>query len=242
MDLQSARDGEHGQERRADGDAFAVTENEPRECVEYSVGQNARELDMRSRPSQLLFVFVALLFACGRPEPLTAEKAQAIINESSYKREPIYAEVPQKVWWSPRAPKDDYDEKALRTLRNLEREGLVTITATESPDSATYIAKVTKKGFPILGTAPSYRGPVYRAQIAEKHYDGIRNFVRHPTQPTVGHAELVWHYANPTPYYAMFETKIDKPLQKPFASHVSFWYGKHEWRFEVNVKKTQPAA
>jgi hypothetical protein len=195
---------------------------------------------MRSRLSQQLFVFCVLLSACGKPEALTAEKAQQIISESSYKQEPVYAEVPQKVWWTPKAPKDDYDEKALRTLRNLEREGLITITATESPDSATYIAKVTKKGFPILGTAPSYRGPVYRALIAVKRYDGIRNFVRHPTDPNVGHAELIWHYDNPTPYYTLFETKIDKPLNKPFASHVSFWYEKHRYRFDVNVRKTQP--
>ena len=181
-----------------------------------------------------------LLLACGKPEALTEEKARAIIAESSYKQEPVYAEVPQKVWWTPKAPKDDYDEKALRTLRNLEREGLITITATETLDSATYIAKVTKKGFPILGTAPSYRGPVYRTLIAVKRYDGIRNFVRHPTDPNVGHAELIWHYESPTPYYAIFETKIDKPINKPFASHVSFWYEKHRYRFDVNVKKTQP--
>jgi hypothetical protein len=195
---------------------------------------------MRRRTSQLLSALWLLTLACGRPEALTAEKAQEIIGDASYKREPVYAEVPQKVWWTPQSPKDDYDGKALRTLRNLERVGLVTVTANETADTATYIAKVTKKGFPILGTAPSYRGPVYRAQIADKRYDGIRNFVRHPTQPTVGHAELIWHYENPTPYYALFETKIDKPLHKPFASHVSFWYEKHQWRFEVNVKKTLP--
>lgn len=198
--------------------------------------------DMRTLPGQLLASFCLLLVACGKPEPLTAEKAQEIIRESSYRHEPIYAEVPQKVWWTPKAPKDAYDEKALRTLRNLERAGLITITATETPDSATYVAKVTKTGFPILGTAPSYRGPVYRAQIAEKKYDGIRNFVRHPTEPTVGHAELIWHYDNPTQWYPLFETKIDKPLHKPFASHVSFWWEKHRYRFEVNVRKTTPDA
>ena len=176
--------------------------------------------------------------SCQKPDALTEEKAKQIIGAWSFKREPVYAEVPQKVWWTPKAPKDEYDEKALRTLRNLERAGLVTVKAEESADSATYIAKVTQKGFPILGTAPSYRGPVYRAKICEKRYDGLRNFVRHPSQPTVGHAELVWHYENPTQYYELFETKIDKPLQKPFASHVSFWYEKHQWRFDVNVRKT----
>ncbi len=182
----------------------------------------------------------ALLVACDRAQPLTAEKAQEIISNYAFKKEPVYAEVPQKVWWTPQAPKDAYDELALRTLRNLERAGLVKVTESDvTADSATYVAKVTQKGFPLLGTAPSYRGPVYRARIAEKRYDGLRNFVRHPTQPTVGHAELVWHYENPTPLYPLFETKIDKPLKTPYLSNVSFWYAKHQWRFEINVKKTK---
>src|SRR6185369_11204515 len=109
--------------------------------------------DMRIQLRQLPFALCILLVACGKPEPLTAEKAQQIIRESSYRSEPIYAEVPQKVWWTPKAPKDEYDEKALRTLRNLERAGLVTVTGSETADSGTYIARVTKKGFPILGTA-----------------------------------------------------------------------------------------
>ncbi len=179
----------------------------------------------------------ALLLACSKPEPLTAEKAEQIIGDWSFKREPVYAEVPQKVWWNAKAPKDDYDEKALRTLRNLEQAGLITVTASESPQAATYVAKVTKKGFPILGTAPSYRGPVYRAKICEKRYDGLRNFVQHPNEPTVGHAELFWHYEKPTPLYPLFETKIDKPIGKPFASHVSFWHEKHDWKFSVMVRK-----
>jgi len=175
--------------------------------------------------------------ACGKPEPLTAQKAQQIVSSWAFKREPVYAEVPQKVWWTPKSPKDDYDELAVRTLRNLERVGLVTVTEELTADSATYVAKVTRKGFPILGTAPSYRGPVYRAKICEKVYDGLRNFVRHPREETVGHGELVWHYANPTPLYPLFETKINKPLDKPFASHVSFWYDDRQWKFAVNVRK-----
>jgi hypothetical protein len=175
---------------------------------------------MLRRTSQGLLLLSVLALACGDPGPLTEEKAKQVVSAWLFKREPVYAEVPQKVWWTPKSPKDDYDEKALRTLRNLERAGLVTVTAQENGDSATYIAKTTKKGFPILGTAPSYRGPVYRAQIAEKRYDGLRNFVRHPTEKTVGHAELVWHYGNPTWLYPLFETKINKPLDKPFVSSV----------------------
>lgn len=180
-----------------------------------------------------------LLIACAKPDALTAEKAKEIIGANSFKKEPVYAEVPQKVWWTPQAPKDDYDEKAVRTLGNLERAGLITVTEFHVGDSATYIAKVTKKGFPILGTAPSFRGPVYRGLICEKRYDGIRNFVRHPTEPTVGHAELLWHYDNPTALYPLFETKIDKPLKTPFASHVSFHWEKGAWRFSLMVKKTE---
>jgi hypothetical protein len=182
----------------------------------------------------------ALLAACEKAEPLTSEKAQKIIGAVAFKQEPVYAEVPQKVWWTPKAPKDDYDEKALRTLRNLQRAGLITVTESGvDTDSPTYLARVTQKGFPVLGTAPSMRGPVYRAKICEKRYDGIRNFVRHPNQETVGHAELVWHYDTPTPLYPLFETKINKPLNRPFVSHVSFWHEDHQWKFNVNVKKAE---
>jgi hypothetical protein len=193
---------------------------------------------MLIKPSRLvLLLSVFAVLACSKPEPLTEEKAKQIVAGWMFKREPVYAEVPQRVWWTPQSPKDDYDEKAVRTLRNLERAGLVTVTEKVTGDSAEYIAKVTKKGFPILGTAPSHRGPVYRATICEKVYDGLRDFVRHPHQETVGHAELVWHYDNPRPLYPLFETKINKPLKTPFVSNVSFWYDKHQWKFEVNVRK-----
>jgi len=151
----------------------------------------------------------------------------------------VYADVPQRVWWSPASPKDDYDEKALRTLDNLARAGLVTLEHRQDGVISSVVAHVTKKGFPILGTAPSYRGPVYRAQIAEKVYDGIRHFERHPTEPTTGHAELVWHYTNPTWLYPLFETKMNKPLNKPFASHISFYWKDHQWKFDVTVRKAE---
>ncbi|HVR41203.1 MAG TPA: hypothetical protein VMU84_19070, partial [Thermoanaerobaculia bacterium] len=97
----------------------------------------------------------------------------------------------------------------------------------------------TQKGFRVLGTAPSLRGPVYRGTICEKRYDGLRNFERHPTEPTVGHAELVWHYDHPTWLYPLFETKINKPLNHPFASYVAFYFAKREWKFDITVKKTE---
>jgi hypothetical protein len=176
---------------------------------------------------------------CARPEPLTAEKAESIVRGYGLRPEPIYAEVPQRVWWNPKSPKDDYDELALRTLRNLEKAGLVTVTGSETADSGEYIAKVTNQGFRMLGTTPSARGPAFRGQIAFKVYDGVRNFERHPNEETTGHAELVWHYANPTALYSMFETKINKPLNTPFVSHVSFFYKDATWRLDVTVPKTE---
>ena len=180
-----------------------------------------------------------LAVACEKPQPLTAEKAQEIIGRYQFRAEPVYAEVPQKVWWNARFPKDDYDEKSLRTLHNLEQQGLVTVTALKVADAEGFLATITQKGFPILGTAPSFRGPVFRGRICDKVYDGLRNFQRHPTEQTTGHAELIWHYTNPTPLYPMFETKINKPLDKPFASLVAFYFKNHEWHFDVTVRKTE---
>lgn len=185
-------------------------------------------------------VIVVLLASCAKPEPLTPEIAESLVMSQIFETEPVYAEVPQRVTYGPRSPKDDYDELAVRTLRNLEKAGLVTVTEAKEPDGTeTYQAKVTQKGFPILGTMPSARGPVYRARIAVKKIDGVQNFVRHPSEPTVGSAEVVWHYESPTEYYEMFETKIDKPLNKPFVSLASF-YWEHGWKFDLTVMKTQP--
>jgi hypothetical protein len=201
---------------------------------------------MREKTSQgihlLLAAAIVLLGGCDRREALTPEKAKEIVSRYQFSAEPIYAEVPQRVWWSDASPRDEYDGKALETLRNLERAGLLTVTESHGPNGIQeYRGKVTAKGFPLLGTAPSMRGPVFRAKIAEKRYDGLRNFERHPNDPTIGHGELVWHYGNPTPMYDLFTTKIDKPLNTPFASLVSFFYKDHEWHFDINVKKTRAA-
>jgi len=192
---------------------------------------------MRLKASQA-FALV-LLIACQRREPLTAAKAEAILHDYMQVRTPVYAEVPQKVWWNARFPRDDFDDKSLRTLDNLARAGYVTVTKSESNGTTAYLAKVTAAGFPILGTAPSLRGPTFRGMICYKKYDGIRDFQRHPTEPTVGRAELVWRYTDPTPLYPMFETKMNKPLNTPFATLVSFFYKDHEWKFDVTVQKTE---
>ena len=200
---------------------------------------NRLGMPMRRTISCLAILLLALA-GCARKEPLTAQKAESILRRSGLRPEPIYAEVPQRVWWGSKAPKDDYDGKAVQTLRNLEREGLVTVAESQRPDgSAEYIAKVTQKGFRVLGTAPSNRGPAFRGMICYKVYDSVRNFQRHPTEPTTGHAELVWHYDNPTWLYPLFETKINKPLNQPFASHVSFYFKDHAWRFDVTVPKIE---
>jgi hypothetical protein len=186
----------------------------------------------------LLLPSALCLLSCQAKEPLTAAKAQQIIASYQFAKEPVYAEVPQRVWWSAKSPKDEYDELALRTLRNLERAGYVTVAESHDGDTTSYTGHVTQKGFPIIGTAPSARGPCFRATICFKHYDGLRNFERHPTEPTVGHGDLVWHYTDPTPMYGLFETKINKPLNKPFASYVSFYYQDFQWKFDVTVRKT----
>jgi hypothetical protein len=197
---------------------------------------------MRIRSSQALhaFAIVILAFSCARREPLTAAKAQQIISRYQFTKEPVYAEVPQRVWWNDGNPKDEYDGKAVQTLRKLQRAGLITVEESHSPDGTTsYTGRVTPKGFRIIGTAPSLRGPCFRATICYKRYDGLRNFVRHPTDATKGHAELIWHYEQPTPMFPLFETKINKPLNRPFASYIAFFYKDYEWRFDVTVKKTE---
>ncbi len=197
---------------------------------------------MRRQTSQAnlaIFVVALLAFGCPKPEPLTAQKAELIVRDYEFANEPIYAEVPQRVWWSPKSPQDAYDIKALETLRNLERAGYLMVAESHTDgDVTSYVGKVTPAGFRLLGTAPSMRGPCFRATICFKKYDGIRDFERHPTEPTVGHAKLVWHYERPTPMYELFTTKIDKPLNSPFASNVSFYWKDHAWHFDVMVKKS----
>jgi len=193
-----------------------------------------------SAASFCILHFTFCILACARKEPLTAEKARTIIGQYQTVVEPVYAEVPQRVWWSPTAPMDDYDQKALRTLQNLERAGYLKIEERHDGVITSFIGRATPKGFPILGTAPSLRGPCFRATICEKRYDGLQDFVRHPNDPYTGSAQLIWHYTNPTSLYPLFETKINKPLNRPFASHVAFYYKDYQWRFDVTVRKTDP--
>ena len=192
----------------------------------------------------LLLVLTASV-GCQKPPELNAEIAAEVLKESAFEVEPVYAEVPRVVSWSAKSPKDDYDELAVRTLRNLERAGLVTLQERESSSDYRLEAAVTPAGFPILGTVPSARGQALRARIAIKKVDGVQNFLRHPTEPTVGRAEIRWHYEQPTEYYELFETRIDKPLGVPFATVVSMRWDDGAWRFsilapKVAVKESEP--
>lgn len=195
---------------------------------------------MRPMATRVFFIIAGalVLAACARPEPITAAKADEILKSYTFRREPVYAAVPQKVWWDATHPKDDFDEKSVKTLQNLKDAGYITVTETHDDHGSSYVAKVTEKGFTILGTSPSMRGPVYKGLICYKKYDGVRDFQRHPNEPTTGRAELVWHYDDPTELYPLFETKIDKPIKKPFASLVSFYYKDGAWKFSVTVRKT----
>src|SRR4051794_33794164 len=172
--------------------------------------------NMRGRTSQAAFVLLLLALSCQKAEPLTAAKAEQILRDVRFTAEPIYAEVPQKVWWNARFPKDEFDERSLHTFDNLQKAGLITVTGGPTPDGASYIAHTTSKGFPILGTDPSARGPVFRGLICYRVYDGLRNSHRPPPNPPTAHGELLGHYPRPTSLYPMFETKQNKPLNKPF--------------------------
>lgn len=188
----------------------------------------------------VLFV-VILAVSCSRDRTLTADRAKRIILGQAFETEPVYAEVPIRVTWSPAEPKDDFDELSLQTLTKLEKAGFVTVKRTSRPDgSGEWVAAVTKKGFNILGDVPSARGPALRGRIAEKHIDGVRNFVRHPDDPSIGSAELIWHYEKPTPLYGLFDTKIDKPIGTGFASVISIFFKDGTWQVRTLVAK-QPA-
>src|ERR1051325_10280561 len=124
---------------------------------------------MRTRWSQGLIALLLLALACDRAEPLTEAKAREGLERLTGQKVPGYAEVPPRGRWSAKGPKAAFDEKSLRTFDNLVRAGLITTKPFSTPDGKTgVVAEVTQKGFPILGTAPSARGPCFRATICFK--------------------------------------------------------------------------
>jgi len=62
------------------------------------------------------------LVACQPREPLTAAKADQILKGYQFHREPVYASVPQRVWWDAQHPKDQFDELSVRTA---EKSGFI---------------------------------------------------------------------------------------------------------------------
>src|SRR5881227_2234821 len=101
---------------------------------------------MRARSSQgFAWVCLLLTLACDRAEPLTEAKAREVLQRFTVAKVPVYAEVPQRVWWSARAPKDDFDEKSLRTFNNLRNAGLIATKPFSTPDGKTgFVAEVTR--------------------------------------------------------------------------------------------------
>jgi hypothetical protein len=189
--------------------------------------------------SKLLPLVVAALVAvsCAKPDALTESTAEQVIRARVFNSEPVYAEVPQRVAWSERSPRDAFDDLSIATLENLEREGLVTLERIDKGGVSSVESKVTQKGFPLLGTVPSARGPAWRGRICEKRFAGVRNFARHPHDETIGRAEVVWEYVTPTPLYPLFATKIDKALGEPFISVVTVRWENGAWRVRTLVAK-----
>lgn len=187
--------------------------------------------------SPWLLIPLALIM-CAEEPPLDQVRAEAIIRSRMFEREPVYAEVPSVIRWGPDYPKDEFDERSLATLENLENAGLIVVEEIAGDGGMTVVtAETTPEGFRELGTVPSARGPALRGRIAQRVLDEIRGFQRHPSQPLVGRAEVVWHYENPTPLYPHFETKQEKPLDVPFVSVVSISKTDRGWIVETVVPK-----
>lgn len=187
----------------------------------------------------LLLIVILALSGCGGddPRPLDSTRAEEIVRSRMFAAQPVYAEVPMQVRWGPGYEKDEFDERSLSTLRKLETARLVSTETKREGEMTVVTATTTPEGFRQLGTVPSARGPALRGRIAEKILDEVVNFERHPSQPQVGRAEVIWHYENPTPLYPLFDTKQDKPLDVPFKSVVSLSRGDRGWIVETIVPK-----
>lgn len=196
-----------------------------------------------NRAGGLFLGVVLFLAACSgetvEPE-LTASIAERVIMGSIHDSEPVYAEVPRRVSWSPHTPRDDFDGLSITTLEKMEDAGLVVLTRTGSSEEGSLQAELTGSGREILGIVPSARGEALRGRIAKRVFDGVRAFERHPERPDVGRAELVWHYEDPTPLHAIFDTKPDNQIGRPFSSVVAIHREGGIWRAEVIVSR-QPS-
>ena len=191
-----------------------------------------------NRQISALLIMIGTIVSCGADEsPLDAERAAAVIRSRMFVSQPVYAEVPMEVRWGPGYDEDEFDRRALSTIEKLEQAGLVVSETTSEKEMTVVSIETTPEGFRQLGTVPSARGPALRGRIAERVIDEIVNFERHPSQPEVGRAEVIWHYENPTPLYPLFDTKQNKPLDVPFKSIVSVSRTKRGWLVETVVPK-----
>ncbi|MBW3670622.1 MAG: hypothetical protein KY432_02990 [Acidobacteria bacterium] len=191
-----------------------------------------------NRQAVLLLVALVWLCSCGADEPpLDAQRASEIIRSRMFARQPAYAEVPMQVRFGPGYEKDEFDDRSIATLEKLESAGLVRLSTTSEDELTVIIAETTPEGFRELGTVPSSRGPALRGRIAEKVLDEIVNFERHPSDPQLGRAEVIWHYENPTELYSLFDTKQDKPIAVPFKSVVSLSRTDRGWVVKTLVPK-----
>ena len=197
-----------------------------------------------SRSKLCLFAALVVLAGCGAGDdrPLTSELAEQIVLGGQHPSEPVYAEVPEVVSWSPELPKDEFDERSISTLEKLEGAGFVTLSRSGDDSTGKIEATLTREGFEVMGFVGSARGRALRGRIATKILDRVQAFERHPVHQDVGRVELVWHYESPTPLYDLFDTRIDKELGRPFVSIVSIHREKGSWRTDLIVRKQRSGA
>lgn len=179
--------------------------------------------------------------ACAPPDRLTREDAERLVRATFVDGEPVYADVPLEVSWSPAAPRDEFDVRSIETLEALAAAGLVTLERSGDGSEGRAAATLTADGVRILGQVPSVRGPAARGRIAVRKIEGVGRIESHPSDPTIARVEVLWRYQQPTPLYAMFSTRQDKPLEQTFASILSVTWSEGAWRGRVIVRKASPA-
>lgn len=197
---------------------------------------------MRVKLWSIWLLSLSIAIACREPERITRADAEDLVRATFADREPVYAEVPLAVRWSPESPLDEFDRLSIASLEGLQRAGLVRLQRSGDGARGEVEATVTIEGSRMLGAVPSARGPAVRGRIAERRLDGVGRVDLHPADPTTARVEVLWHYADPTPLYEIFLTRRDKQLNQPYASVVSMGWSEGAWRGRVIVRKTRPTS
>lgn len=196
---------------------------------------------MRVKPSYAVAgALILVIFACREPERLTPGIAREVIDSTMLQTEPVYAEVPVTVRWSPEAPMDEFDRRSIETLERLERLGLVSVEAAGDETRGTVTATTAPEAARILGVVPSVRGPALRGRVAEKRRTGIGELTLHPSDPRTGRVEVIWHYESPTQLHAAFAPVSDRPIGVPQATVLTLSWIEGAWRGKVVVRRTRP--